>query len=529
MGKSCSAVGCANRFKSGSGVKFYRFPSEASEKERRQRWICAVSRKNWRPGKHSWICSEHFVGGSKSDDPLSPAYIPSIFSFLSSPVKRQLLRKQADYVRRKGRCLRLSEPRQPVVEPTLQPVVEPTLQPVVEPCQQPSVEEAVEQDCAVQSTDVSFSSDASAMTPASKSAFIVERSAPSACCQTDIDMESMKDTELELMHLRTANEILKRRVEKLEEESDARKLAGTTLDERFLRGKDSIVLYYTGLSSYDLLMLVYKFVSKDMKLHHRSSLPLFSQVLLTLMKLRLSLDDLDLAFRFGVSQSTVSKIFARCIQHMHIKLKPLIRWPAREELRKTMPSDFRKHFNKCVCIIDCFEVLCERPRALMARAQTYSNYKSHNTTKFLIGIAPQGVITYISQAWGGRTSDKFITENCGILDNLLPGDQLMADRGFTVSDSVGLHCAELIIPPFTKGKKQLAQVEIDKSRELSRVRIHVERVIGCLRQKYKILQSILPISLLMHDSVEPDTCLLDQIVVVCCALCNTCESVVPFQ
>ena len=41
--------------------------------------------------------------------------------------------------------------------------------------------------------------------------------------------------------------------------------------------------------------------------------------------------------------------------------------------------------------------------------------------------------------------------------------------------------AEIKIPPFTKGKKQLEKVEVDWSRELSTVHIHVERVIGVLK------------------------------------------------
>ena len=82
---------------------------------------------------------------------------------------------------------------------------------------------------------------------------------------------------------------------------------------------------------------------------------------------------------------------------------------------KTMPIDFRKHFSKCIAIIDCFKVFTERPTNLMARAQTWSNYKKHNTVKFLIGISPQGAISYISKGWGGRVSDVYLTEHCGIL------------------------------------------------------------------------------------------------------------------
>ena len=96
-------------------------------------------------------------------------------------------------------------------------------------------------------------------------------------------------------------------------------------------------------------------------------------------------------------------------------------------------------------------------------------------------------MAFISKGWGGRTSDVHITENCGVLQKLLPGDIVLADLGFTVQEAAGLYCAEVHIPPFTKGKMQLSKVEVDTARRFSRVRIHVERVIGLVRQKYAIL------------------------------------------
>ena len=62
-------------------------------------------------------------------------------------------------------------------------------------------------------------------------------------------------------------------------------------------------------------------------------------------------------------------------------------------------------------------------------------------------------------------SDQYLTQNCGILENLLPGDLVLADRGFNVQDSASLFCAEVKLPPFTKGKKQLSQCEVDKARK----------------------------------------------------------------
>ena len=149
------------------------------------------------------------------------------------------------------------------------------------------------------------------------------------------------------------------------------------------------------------------------------------------------------------------------------------------------------------------------------------------TDKVLIGITPQGTISFVSQAWGGRTSDKFITENCGILDKLAPGDTVIADRGFTISESVGLKNGKLVIPAFTKGKAQLDPVDVERSRGIASVRIHVERVIGLLRRKYTILGGTLPTKFL--SSTQGQEPLIDCILRVCSALVNCCPSIVPLD
>ena len=173
---------------------------------------------------------------------------------------------------------------------------------------------------------------------------------------------------------------------------------------------------------------------------------------MTIMKLKLNMPMQDLAYRFNISRSTVSRIFLAWMCVMDVRLMPLIVWPERQDLIRTMPQCFQESFGtKVTVIIDCFEVFVDRPSNLYARAQTYSSYKSHNTVKILIGITPQGSISFVSQAWGGRTLDKYLTEHSKILDNLVPGDLVMADRGFTIHDSVVMQRAELAIPAFTKG------------------------------------------------------------------------------
>jgi len=85
--------------------------------------------------------------------------------------------------------------------------------------------------------------------------------------------------------------------------------------------------------------------------------------------------------------------------------------------------------------------------------------------------------------------------------------------------------AEVKTPPFTRGKKQLQKVDVDWSRELSIVRIHVERIIGVLKQKYTILQGVLPISLISDNKSDTNST-IDKIVKVCCACVNLCPPVV---
>ena len=160
---------------------------------------------------------------------------------------------------------------------------------------------------------------------------------------------------------------------------------------------------------------------------------------MVLMKLRLNAQMQDLAYRFIISFSTVSRIFSKWMNIMNRRLGHLILWPNRDALTRTMPICFQESFGKKVTvIIDCFEVFLERPSNLQSRACTWSNYKNHNTVKILLGISPQGVISFVSKAWGGRVSDKYITDHCGVLDHLVPGDIVLADRGFNISDSVAM-------------------------------------------------------------------------------------------
>ena len=275
-------------------------------------------------------------------------------------------------------------------------------------------------------------------------------------------------------------------------------------------------------------MSLLNFVTKKTPKNPSSKLTHFQSFLLTLMKLRFNLSNYDIGFRFCIHiETTVSRILTRWLQLMDVRLSPLIRWPKREELQKTMPWCFRSHYDlRVTSIIDCFEVFIEKPTSLMAKSATWSTYKHHNTVKYLISITPQGTVSFLSKGYRGRVSDKHITEDCGYLYKLQQGDVVLADRGFNVQESVAYRGATLNIPAFTKGKAQLPAADVEQTRKVANVRIHVERVIGSVRQRFQLLNATTPLPTEYTKSKLDGPVLLDSIVRCCCALHNVCDVIV---
>ena len=72
---------------------------------------------------------------------------------------------------------------------------------------------------------------------------------------------------------------------------------------------------------------------------------------------------------------------------------------------------------------------------------------------------------------------------------------------------------------------QLSREEVERSRQMAMVRIHVERVIGVMKNRYTILQSRLPVSLIKRKGNE-DIATVDKLLTVCAALTNLGEPVV---
>ncbi|CAN7938375.1 unnamed protein product, partial [Ixodes hexagonus] len=272
---------------------------------------------------------------------------------------------------------------------------------------------------------------------------------------------------------------------------------------------DNSVQFYTGLPNLPTFFFIVALVEGARPYVPRGS-TLGDVVLIVLMKLRLALLNVDLGYRFGLSESTIGKIMKQNIPVLSSQLKRFIIWPTKDDTARTLPTLVRRRYPECRAIIDCTECRIERPLAFGARSKTYSHYKGTNTFKFLVGITPNGAVSFVSKCWGGRASDKKLIQSSGFLDKLEDGDVILADRGFLIREDVASRGATLVVPALTRGKNQLSAREAEEARRISSIRIHVERAIGRMKV-YRILKDRLPVTLLRYAT---------SVVNICAALTN---------
>ena len=466
--------------------RLHSFPSEMRFGGLRAEWIRLINRVTkskgaWKPGSSDMVCSLHFIGGA----PTAESPLPTLNMGYEKPAKksrRELIRQVV--------CVPECEPDATELMDIEPEIVSQEIDLVAEP--QPSCSSSENND-------------------------LVESL-----------QKRLSEMTLEASKLREDNKKLE---EKLLEHrialNKASKFSAACIKD------DKKMKFYTGIPTVSIFNVIFaliakyfpnivywrgakRFVSSKVKKHQRDRQTFHKvckrdQFLLTLMKLRLGLLNEDLANRFGISSATCSVIFTSWIKLLSKVLStPLIAWLDREVVRSNLPKAFEGKYGKTRCIIDCTEVYIDRPKSLENQAKTWSDYKKHNTIKFLVAIAPSGFITFVSKCYGGRASDQFICQDSGFYKLLEYGDEVMADRGFQIQEDLLYYYCRLSIPPGARIKAQMTKTECSKTKDIANLRIHVERAINRIKT-FRILKNTIPLTLIP---------LADDIISTCAALCN---------
>ncbi|XP_026677303.1 uncharacterized protein LOC113466266 [Diaphorina citri] len=237
-------------------------------------------------------------------------------------------------------------------------------------------------------------------------------------------------------------------------------------------------------------------------------------VLLCLKKLRLNEPYIILGQDFKITPQHAGAIFHKVLPSLAKALEKFIIWPTNMEILHNLPIAFRYRYSKVVSIIDCFEVEIEKPTNSLHQALTWSEYKKCNTIKYLIACTPDGLCSFVSSGFGGRTTDSVIVKESGFLNKIKPGMHIMADRGFkNVEKDIAEKGGCIVRPPSTSQESgPMNKKNARRTKQIAALRIHIERVIGRLRH---------------FNFLAPHCCLdnklipyLDCAVIVACSLIN---------
>ena len=211
-------------------------------------------------------------------------------------------------------------------------------------------------------------------------------------------------------------------------------------------------------------------------------LNLFQQFYLFLHKLRLGTFNQELADKFGISIPTESRVFLSWSNFMYFVLGTMPIWPSREKIQKHMPECFKHIYPRCRGITDASEIKTEAPSSLVLNSELYSSYKSHTTVKGNIVISPSGEVIHVSGLFSGSISDTKLVKRSGLLDLLEPGDQILADKGFTIQDLLTPIGCEVAIPAFLSSKGQFTKKDLALKKQIHNLRVHVERAIQRVKE-----------------------------------------------
>ena len=329
---------------------------------------------------------------------------------------------------------------------------------------------------------------------------------------TDVTLRDLQELEKKLPVLENEMRILKEKFDHMQF-----RLANISHD-------DKMVAFYTGFPSFATMKACFEYLGPaanylSYKEKNESDalcsgrphiLPPIEEFFIVMIRLRLGLMEQDIAYRFNISQSTVSRIIITWINFMYLQFKDLPLWPKKEVVTSYMPQVFKEQYPSTRVIIDATEIFIEQPHLPEIQKMTFSSYKNHNTYKALIGISPSGAITFVSKLFSGSISDKELTRQSGLLDLLESGDSVMADKGFDIAEYLIPRGVNLNIPPFLRGAEQFTHKELVENRRIASLRIHVERAMERIKN-FHIFDRVLPATL---------TDIADRMFFVCCILCN---------
>lgn len=297
-------------------------------------------------------------------------------------------------------------------------------------------------------------------------------------------------------------------------------------------GTDSAIIeHYTGFASYDALTKFFQTLedwehasimrskirvnscaTEDLQpVGSEKGLQLIDQFVLYQMFVYRGLSAMDLAARFIVPVATVMNIIITWADILFFFLGVWTVWPTREQVRESMlPAIFQesKYVDTRV-VFEYAELRHEDTSTRLLKSQSYKDYKSSYTYKGLIGLAPNGAVTFASRLLAHSLSDAELLLKSGILQLCEKDDAVLVDVDFVIGDVCTEHGIKMYHSPYKYGEPYSQASEVVSVEEITRLRAHVDPVIKRIHE-----------NVIFHHIPDNIKEAVSQMWVVACLICN---------
>ncbi|KAJ8667659.1 hypothetical protein QAD02_009322 [Eretmocerus hayati] len=558
---TCCIKSCKNTVK--NKCLFYRFPTAASKKDQRERWISIVRKVNkfepdWEPKLHLRICSAHFIGDRKSIDKLSPNYVPTIFTNLSSRQKSKnlsALKRHERFMerRRQDFCtkpnvvvnpcatifphedhnygIKKEHPKTPVKTTNVKPATESGKPPNKKINTQkwkihgiPNVPEVPE--VVIPFTPECNSQGCQVYIP-------VARSPPwdSFVCCRYIGLDGKADAEIQTEMLEPHCTV-KFRKDRLYKSTKCGTPHKTYVDA--LVGPNFAYTDTVRVFNYDVISAIkneeqmlelagvttdtFNFLMRRLEDIGNEKVTRKNRLLIFLIKLKSGMNSTAVSVFFGCHRSTVRRVFTAVAQSLSKSIHSEIIYPSRDVVIGTLPQralpegESTGTEEECTGTEhNCSNIQTNLPSTDENFVYTYSQCKEEFTAKIYVSVNKSGFVSLTSD-WSTDKVNGLPPDPESDSESTIAKNATSFPKGFLeLQLRIGKDGKKTIVvlPRFSNHDDAHSAEESWETSKSPRVKVHVKRIVQRLRT-FKMLEKI------------PDVLIknLDDIMRVCCVLIN---------
>lgn len=213
------------------------------------------------------------------------------------------------------------------------------------------------------------------------------------------------------------------------------------------------------------------------------------QLLMGVVWLRCYPKQAVLAYLFGVSETSVSRIVNRVLPLLEQSGRDTMRMPDPGRKRRRALDELLHETPELVVLIDSFEQRVQRLRSRQEADAHYSGKKKQHTLKSQVAVDEDtGLFVEVAASVPGPTADIKLLESSGLLNRLPAGVGAAGDLAYVGIKE--LHPTGLAATPRRKPRGQERPPEdVAFNRAFARRRIQVEHSIGFARRFEAITQT----------------------------------------